>query len=409
MMNETTSSMVDSVVQCLSCPVFDRLFQIISDAAANVYDQFTSFCVIIFCVLFTFFVINAVYQNAKSDFADPYFKKSVVKVIIMSIVSLSMLMMGANLPRIMSTVTFEPVADITLTYTQSMIKLTNEQVEEKVTYQPMKMREDGFYRPELRDKIIQLMKTSITQFQSYIKLGIAMMDEAFSWEALLGIGALIKHFILFMIGAFLFYNFFRLFFRYCCYFADVIISMAFFAFFFPLSLVLMSFNGADFVPGWFGSLGKNVGTNQIKNLINAIVTLGSTVLTFTVSMVILAKFFSAPDASVNDLMTAITSGQIYDDDLNTENLQAMTLASCIVLVYILRYITDQIPKVTQMILSAFGVGENKKYGDELADDMMRLTGAALNTAKNVGTTVIDGIKGKLDDSKDKKSEKKDSK
>ncbi|MDW2958834.1 MAG: hypothetical protein R8M37_03440 [Alphaproteobacteria bacterium] len=356
--------------------------------------------------MFAFFVVNAVYQNAKSDFADPLFKKSVVKVIVASIVSLSMLMMGVNLPRVISTITFEPVASITLTYTQSMIKLTDEQVEEKVTYQPMKMRDDGFYRPELRNKIIQLMKTSITQFQSYIKLGIAMMDEAFSWEALLGIGALIKHFILFMIGAFLFYHFFKLFFRYCCYFADVIISMAFFAFFFPLSLILMSFKDAEYVPKWFNSLGKNVGANQVKNLINAIITLGSTVLTFTVCMVILAKFFSAPGASVNDLMSAITSGQIYDDDLNTENLQAITLSSCIVLVYVLRYVTDQIPNVTKMILSAFGVDENKKYGDELANDMMRLTGAALDTAKNLGTTIISGAKGKLDAKKEEKPEKK---
>lgn len=409
MMNETTSSVVDTVVQCLSCPVFDRLFQIISDAAANVYDTFTSFCVILFCVLFTFFVVNAVYQNAKNDFADPYFKKSVIKVIISSIVALSMLMMGVHLPRIISTVTFEPVADITLTYTQSMIKLTNEEVEEKVTYQPMKMRDDGFYRPELRDKIISLMKTSITQFQSYIKLGIAMMDEAFTWEALLGISILLKHIILFFIGLFLFYHFFRLFFRYCCYFADVIISMAFFAFFFPLSLILMSFKDAEHAPEWIGSLGKNVGANQIKNLINAIVTLGSTVLTFTVIMVVLAKFFSAPDASVNDLMTAITTGQIYDDDLNTENLKAMTLSGCIVLVYVLRYISDQIPKVSKMILSAFGVEEKKQYGDQLANDMMRLTGLALGTAKTVGSTVVNGIKGKLDETKDAKTEKKSDK
>ena len=185
--------------------------------------------------------------------------------------------------------------------------------------------------------------------------------------------------------------------------------MAFFAFFFPLSLILMSFKDAEHAPEWFGSLGKNVGANQIKNLINAIVTLGSTVLTFTVIMVVLAKFFSAPDASVNDLMTAITTGQIYDDDLNTENLKAMTLSGCIVLVYVLRYISDQIPKVSKMILSAFGVEEKKQYGDQLANDMMRLTGLALGTAKNVGSTVVNGIKGKLDEKKDAKTEKKSDK
>lgn len=414
-MNNFTSSLVDNTVQCLSCPVFDRLFQIISDAAANVYDQFASLCVILFCIMFAFFAINAIWKNAREDFKDPWFTKSIQKVFITAIVSITFLAMGVQLPRLITTVTFEPVADITLIYSQSMIKQTQEHVEEKVDYEPIQMRDDGFYRPELRDKAIDLMKTSITQFQSYIKLGIAMMDVAFSWEALLGVGAIIKHIILFMIGLYLFYGFFKLFFKYCCYFADVIIAMAFFAFFFPLSLALYPFKDAEGVPGWFGSLGKNVGVAQLKNLVNAIVTLGATVITYTVIMVIIAKFFSAPDASVDDLLMAITSGEIYDEDLNTENLQAMTLASTIVLIYVLNYIADQIGNVTKMILSAFGVEENNKYGNELAKDVMGLTNAALGTAKQWGTTAIKGITGKLDAKKTgekpkaEKSDKKDGK
>ena len=145
------------------------------------------------------------------------------------------------------------------------------------------------------------------------------MDKAFSWDALLGIGSLIKHIILFLIGLYLAYGFFKIFFKYCCYFADVIVAMAFFAFFFPLSLVTMPFKGADNVPKWIGNIGGTVGVNQLKNLINAIVTLGSVVITYTILMVIIAKFFSAPDTSVNSLMDAITSGQIFADELNTEN------------------------------------------------------------------------------------------
>ena len=151
--------------------------------------------------------------------------------------SLTLLGIGVSFPRLITTITFEPIADITLVYSQSMIKTTDEIVNEKVTYEPMKITEEGFYRPELRDKIIMLMKTTITQFQSYIKLGIAVMDNAFSWKALLGIGALIKHIILFLIGLYLSWAFFKIFFKYCCYFADTIIAMALFAFFFPLSMV----------------------------------------------------------------------------------------------------------------------------------------------------------------------------
>lgn len=226
-MNEFMNSLVDSSVQCWGCPVFDRLFQIVSNAAAAVYDQFIVFCAIIFCVLFAFFVLNAVWQNIKGGVGDPWYQKSIKPVIINSLVSLTFLSMGVYLPRFVTTITFEPVADIALIYTHNMLQTDTDAVNQRVTYQPMEMSDDGFYRPQLRDKIIMLMKTTITQFQSYMKLGIAVMDGAFSTNALLGIGNLIKHIVLFFIGLYLFYGFFKLFVRFCFYFADIIIAMAF--------------------------------------------------------------------------------------------------------------------------------------------------------------------------------------
>jgi hypothetical protein len=316
----------------------------------------------------------------------------VVRVIISAVVALTLLGFGVGLPRFITTVTFEPVAEITLLYSQTMINSDDDTVNNIVTYEPQELDEDGFFRPELRDKIIMLMKTTITQFQSYMKLGIAVMDNAFSWGALLGIGNFIKHVLLFIIGMYIAWGFLKIFFKYCCYFADAIIAMAFFAFFFPVSLITIPFSGAEHVPKWIGELGKNVGIGQIKNLINAIVTLGSVVLTYTVIMVIIAKFFSAPDANINSLMDAITSGQIYADDLNTDNLYAMTLIGCVALVYVLNYIFDQIPQVTKMVLSAFNVTENTKYGDQFANDMMTLTKKAFDNAVTVGKTIVNGGK-----------------
>ena len=221
-MNDFINPVIDASVQCWGCPIFDRLFQIVSNAAAAVYDQFVIFCAIIFCVLFAFVVLNAVWQNIKSPTPDPWYQKSLKPLLINSLVSLTFLSMGVYLPRFVSSVTFEPVANITLIYTQSMLQTNPETVNEHVTYQPMEISDDGFFRPELRDSIILLMKTTITQFQSYIKLGIAVMDKAFSLDALLGIGSLIKHIILFFIGLYLAYAFFKLFWRFCCYFADII-------------------------------------------------------------------------------------------------------------------------------------------------------------------------------------------
>lgn len=389
-MNEWLSSLVDSTVQCWGCGVFDRLFQIVSDAAALVYDKFAYFCVVLFCVLFSFFVINAVWKTVNGNVSDPLYEKSIQRVFVNAIVCIGLLGMGVALPRFITTVTFEPVAQVAQTYTAAMINLDNETITEKVTYQPQQMGDDGFYRPQLRDKIILLMKTTITQFQSYMKLGIAVMDSAFTWRALLGVGSLLKHIMLFVMGLYLTWNFFKLFFRYCCYFADIIIAMAYFAFFFPLSLMLFAFNGADNVPKWFGGLGKAVGVNQFKNLINAIITLASAVITYTVIMAIIAKFFVAPDVSSADLMNAITTGEIFDAELDMTNLEAMTLTSFIVLVYVLNFLQDQIPQVTKMVLSVFGVSENKQLSETLANDMMQLTQDIVDTTKKIGETIISG-------------------
>ena len=398
-MNEMMVSLTDKVVQCWGCAVFDRLFQIVSVTAASVYEHFTSLCLILFALLFTVFVINAIWQNMKSGVSDPWMKNSVQKVFINSIVALTLLGMGVMLPRAVSTVIFEPVAQLTLKYSQTMINTTDEIVSEKVSYQPIRITENGIYRPELRDTIIMIMKTTVTQFQSYIKLGIAVMDNAFTWKALLGVGALIKHIILFFIGMYLAWGFLKIFFRYCCYFADAIIAMALFAFFFPLSLIMMTFKDVKEVPKWFGTIGKSVGVAQIKNLISAIVTLGSVVLTYTVIMVIVAKFFSAPDASVNGLMDAITSGQIYADDLNTENLEAMTLTSCIALVYVMNYIFEQIPEITKMVMAVFSVQENTKHGDQFANDIMTLSKNAIDNVVKAGKIIVSGGEDKKDDKK----------
>ena len=390
-MNNIVNPLIDASVQCWGCPIFDRLFQIVSNAAANVYEQFTIFCAILFCILFAFFVINAVWQNIKKNSDDPFYQKSIKPIFINSLIALTFLSMGIYLPRFITTITFEPAANIALIYTQSMLQTDNEVVNEKVTYQPTEISDNGFYRPQLRDTIIMLMKTTITQFQSYVKLGIAVMDKAFSIKALLGIGALLKHIMLFFIGLYLAYGFFKLFIRFCFYFADIIVAMTFFAFFFPLSLILVAFKGGD-VPAWISSLGKKVGTNQFKTLINAIITLAAAVLTYTVIMVIIAKFFSAPGQSADEIMALITSGNIFSSDLSYDNIAGMTLVSCIILVYVLNFIYAQIPKVTSMVLDTFGVSEEKQLSEQLANDAMKLTTNVINTAKEIGKTIINGGK-----------------
>ena len=401
-MNRLVNSFVESTVQCWGCEVFDRLFQIVSNAAAAVYDKFVIFCAILFCVLFAFYLINAVWKNFKDGITDPLYQKSLKPLFINSLVSLTFLSMGVVLPRFITTITFEPVANITVIYTQSMLQTKPDEVNERVTYQPAKIEDDGFYRPQLRDSIVMLMKTTITQFQSYMKLGIAVMDKAFSLSALLSISSLIKHIILFFIGMYLFIGIFKLFLRFCFYFADIIVAMTFFAFFFPLSLILVAFKG-DNAPKWMSGLGKDVGTNQFKKLIDSIVALAAAVLTYTVIMVILAKFFAEPGQSAADIMNMITSGEIYSDELSEENLQAMTLGGCVVLVYVLNFIYGQIPQVTSMVLSSFGVSSENKLSEQLANDAMQLTNDVLNVVKQAGKNILSG--GEKSDNKEDTTKK----
>lgn len=389
-MNGWMNSLVDTSVQCWGCAVFDRLFQVVSYAAGAVYKQFTIFCVILFCVFFAFFVINAVWQNIRGGMRDPWYSKSVRPVIINSLVALSLLSLGVMVPRFMTQITFEPATEIAIGYTQTMLQTDTETVNEKVTYQPMKMDDTGFYRPEMRDKIILLMKTTITQFQTFIKLGIAVMDSAFTWKALLGIGALIKHIIIFFVGLYLAYGFFKLFCRFCFYFADIIIAMTFFAFFFPLSLMLVSFKGASDVPSWMSKIGSSLGAGQFKNLMNAIIALASAVLTYTVIMVLIATFFAAHGTTSADLMQVILSGDVFNAELSDDNLAELGIASSVVLIYVLNFIQAQIPKVTGMVLDTFGVSEDHKLGDQLANDAETLTRRVVETAAKTVKTIVKG-------------------
>ena len=405
-MNEIAGNLIDGTIQCYGCPIFDRLFQIVSESAAAIYGPMAFLATLIFVILFAFYVVNAVWQNIKKDVPDPWYQKSIRPVIINSLIALTFLWAGVGLPRLITTATFEPVTEISLIYTQSMLNIDNDVVNERVTYQPMKMSDDGFFRPQLRDKIIMLMKTTITQFQSYMKLGIAVMDTAFTWRALLGVGSLVKHIILFFIGLYIFYAFFKLFFRFCCYFADIIVAMALFAFFFPLSLVLIAFRGADNVPSWISGLGKDVGINQFKSLINAIVALASAVITYTVIMVIIARFFTSPDASVNEIIEAITTGNVFNADLSDDNIESLTIMGTVVLVYVINFIQTKIPEVSNMVMSAFNVKPDNKLSEQLANDAMALTSATFNTVKNVGKIIINGGETKDEKKEDKKDDKK---
>lgn len=382
-MQELANSLIDSGVQCWTCPVFDNLFAIISNTAAAAYQRLCIFSVVIFCVLFAFYALNVVWNNIKNGGQDSLFSKNLRPVLIKSLVALSLLSMGLIVPRFISTITFEPVAAMTLQYSKAMLP-TDYVI--PAYENAIQLGENGFFNPELRDTIIQILETSVANFQVYIKIGIAIIDEAFSLSALLGIGALIKHIIICFIGIFLTYNFAKLFIKYSFCFMDIIFAMAMFAFFFPLSVVLFIFRGANDVPGWMANLGKNLGGGQIKKLINAIVSVASTILTYTVIMLVIRGFLDANAIDTDSIKN--TTEALFDFDLENSSAMQITLAGAIVLVYVINYIADQIPKVTEKILSIFNVQQEDKLSKEMGENVFQLTQIIANKTKEIAKTII---------------------
>ena len=409
-MTNVMNNFIEDIAQCWGCGVFDNLFRVVSNAGAVVYTKIADICFAIFAVLFVFYVIWAVFKTLnpqKPDTSDKYYTKTVVRVVINSLFALTLLGMGVAIPRFVTRITFEPVADITLMYTQSILKTTPEFVDEHVrAAPPQEIPNDGFYRPQLRDTIIEIMRSSIVLFQSYMKLGIAVIDKSFTWHEMPTIGAIFRHIMYFFVGLYLFWGFLKFFLRFCFYFVDVIVNMAMFAFLFPIALMMMSFNGGD-MPEWMSSLGKGLGTNQLKKVIGSIVALGAAVITYIVVMVIIARFFADSSISADELMNAITSGNVFESDLTDGNLASITLVGMIILLYVMNYIYAQIPRVSKMILDTFGVSNENAMSEQMANDAEKLVGLITNGIKSVGSTIINGGEKKADDkSGDKKTDDK---
>jgi hypothetical protein len=405
------NSLVESSVQCWSCPVFDRLFQVISITTGAIYGKMALLAAVLLCVFIAFYILYSVVTNLRDKSnIEPTYQTYLKPVIINSLFVIAILGLGVMVPRFITTVSFEPVADMTLVYTQSMLNTDQTKVDQKVEYAPQPMSEDGFYRPQLRDKIIMLMKTSITQFQSMMKLGMAIMDNAFSWKALLGIGTLVKHIMIFFMGLYIVWAFFKLFMKFCFYFADVIIDMTFFAFFFPFMLVLWVFKNSKSAD-WIKNMSSKITPAFFQNLINSIVSLATVVITYVVIMVIIAKFFADPNGGSTEMTNQIMNGTIFAGDLSDDNLAMVTLGGVLVLVYVVGYLADNIRQVAKIITDTFNIkdihADGKSMGETMGEDALKVGKNTFDFAKNTGKVIWAAATGK--ESEKKEGEKKEEK
>ncbi|MCQ2562262.1 MAG: hypothetical protein MJ158_01435 [Alphaproteobacteria bacterium] len=384
-MEELATSLIDNGMQCWTCPIFDKLFAIISNAGGIMYQQFTTLCIIIFCILLSFYVLNIVWQNIKSEKPDVLFKETLKPIIIKSLFALTLLGMGAMVPRLISIITFEPTAQLTLAYSKAMLP-ENYEIPEYI--QTETINDNAIFRPELRETITRILETSVANFQVYVKTGLAIIDSAFSFKYFL-FGNLLKHMIVLFIGLFITYNFAKLFVKYSFCFMDIIVAMAMFAFLFPLALVLFIFKDAKNAPDWLKSMGKDLGSSQIKHLINAIVGVAASILTYTVIILIIRGYFTAYDVNIDSLQTNAQS--IFNFDLDNSDVTQITFFGCIVLVYVITYLANQIPQITSKILEAFNVSAENSLSKEMGDNIFNLTKIiAKDTKEIIGTIVKHG-------------------
>ena len=382
-MQELANAFIDKTAQCWTCPIFDNLFAVISDTAAALYEKLSFFSVIIFSVLFCFYVLNVVWTNIKDNMKDPVYQKTLKPVLLKSVMVLSLLSLGLTAPRVISKITFEPVAVVTLEFSKAMLP---EDYKIPDDYSAIKLNEDGFFNPELRNTILQILQTSVANFQVFIKLGLAIIDATFSFPPRIEIWLIVKRLLIFFIGLFVVYNFAKFFIQYSLCFMDVILAMTMFAFFFPLSLVLFIFRGAADLPGWMKSLGNDLVGKQIKQLINAIVSIAATIFTYTIILLLIRGYLNGYELNEESIPTITES--ILNFDLDNPNVTQLTFSGSIVLVFVLNYLKDKLPDIKNEIMSTFGLKQEDKLSTEMGKNALALTNLVVNQAKTLTGIVV---------------------
>ncbi|MDR1027731.1 MAG: hypothetical protein LBL46_04930 [Rickettsiales bacterium] len=373
------NGIVENLVQCWSCEIFDRLFRVVSAAGAAVYEEMTGWAIVALVAFWAAYVMYVVMKQLVKGGDDFTYQKSVRPVFIHSLVVAAFLSMGTAIPRFASMISFEPAAAVSLTYADVVLQTDTDAVNKKVDYEIKPMADDGFFRPALRDKVIDLMKTTIVQFQNMIKLGLAVMDRAFSLDALFNLA---EHILMFAAGAYLAFAFFKLFIKFCFYFIDVIVNLAMFAFFFPFALVFFVFKNAESAAGWVKSIGGAFSPELIKNVIASIVSLVAAVMTYTISMMVIAKFFSANP----DIANAVITGNISADML--KGGVGVGIIGCIILAYLINFLTGEIKSVSDSIFDEFHVKPASPLGEDVGKNVEGAVGNVIKGGEKIVETIM---------------------
>ena len=123
----------------------------------------------------------------------------------------------------------------------------------------------------------------------------------------------------------------------------------------------------------------------------------STILTYTIIMLIIRGFLDANGVNADSIQN--TTESLFDFDLENSDAMQITFAGAVVLVYVIKDIANQIPKITEKILSVFNVKQETSKSEEMGKNVLQLTQTIANTAKDLAKTIINP------ESTEKKTEK----
>ena len=103
-------------------------------------------------------------------------------------------------------------------------------------------------------------------------------------------------------------------------------------------------------------------------------------------MMIISGYLHSNGFDPNAMPTNYES--LFDFDLDNSDAMQLTISGAIVLVYVIKYIADQVPQITKKIMSVFGVSQEDGLSKEMGENMWRLTEIVKDKTKEVIKTVV---------------------
>jgi hypothetical protein len=333
----------------------------VSFSASGAYVRITQFALFIltaFLVFYTLYIVMA--KMAKSD-EDPFYLKSMKPVLINSAVIVALLGMGLFVPKAVSTITLEPVAYLTHGIASSVLPAPDHSlvmVGLTKAIQVIDPAGPGIYSPELKHRIIDIMRMTASSFQNLILFGFNMLSNSLSLDSLVAVitldfGKMLETIFMFLLGLVITWQFIKIYFKFLFYFVDVIVSLALFAFLFPVMLAAFVMQNSE-APDWVKKMGGMSGT-IFQNAVKSIITLASAMIVYVVIVAMIGAFLGGVGAS-----------EILAGDFSNVNFAApeiMRSATGIaVLVLVLKFLIAKVDPIANEIKSAIGFADSAEGG-----------------------------------------------